>query len=486
MFLPSPVRSSGSGFGNGSRSRAACPAHRSDHPGIPIDGRISITTPATSASTEPNPVARPRNSRGLPAATWIALVVVAGLLSALTAPGQTAGLSVFTDPIIDGLGIPRAELSIAYLIGTLLGAAAQPLIGRLLDRVRAITALISIVVSFSAILLAVSFVANWLDIAVAYTGLRMAGQGALSLATTTVLARAVSHRRGLALGIASAIGTAGISLAPVGLEALISSVGIEAAWRWEALIVLVLGVPCAWVLGRRPTSASTWEEPSAPQGDGLTQREALRTGMFWVLAAATSTSGLITTALAFHQIAILGERGLTPVAAAANFIPQTITGLVATLAVGALIDRTNPRWWIVGSMTSLVLALGLLTVIGPGATALVFGLVLGAAGGLLRGMEAATAVRYFGVRHIGSIRGVLVSINLASTAVGPIAFAVLRDATGSFQAPAVMLAVIPVAVITVTLLMPSTNVTGDAASPAGRPPSQAGAADRNGAPRRER
>lgn len=415
-------------------------------------------------------------------------MLAAGILSALTAPGQTAGLSVFTDPIIDGLGIPRAELSTAYLIGTLLGAAAQPIIGRLLDRVRATTALMAIVVTFSATLLAVSFVATWIDVAVGYTGLRMAGQGALSLATITVLARAVQHRRGLALGIASAIGTAGISLAPVGLEALISSVGIAAAWRWEALVVFVVGIPCAWMLGRRRGPRPLpGEHPSASVcGDGLTQREALRTGMFWVLAAATSTSGLITTALAFHQIAILGERGLSPVEAAANFIPQTATGLVATLSVGALIDRTNPRWWIVGSMSSLIAALGLLLVVGPGGSALAFGLVLGAAGGLLRGMEAATAVRYFGVRHIGSIRGVLVSINLAATAVGPIAFALLRDATGSFLSPAMMLATIPVAVIVATLLVPATNATGDAASPAARPPSRADAAARSGVARRGR
>lgn len=38
-------------------------------------------------------------------------------------------------------------------------------------------------------------------------------------------------------------------------------------------------------------------------------REAVHTGMFWVIAASLAVSGMLSTALAFHQIALLGERG---------------------------------------------------------------------------------------------------------------------------------------------------------------------------------
>ena len=39
----------------------------------------------------------------------------------MTAPGQTAAVSVFTDPLIASLGTSRTQLSASYLIGTLLG-----------------------------------------------------------------------------------------------------------------------------------------------------------------------------------------------------------------------------------------------------------------------------------------------------------------------------------------------------------------------------
>jgi len=58
--------------------------------------------------------------------------------------------------------------------------------------------------------------------------------------------------------------------------------------------------------------------------------------MFWAVTAAVAASGMVTTGLAFHQISLLGERGLSPVQAAANFVPQTGAAITATVAMGVL------------------------------------------------------------------------------------------------------------------------------------------------------
>ena len=98
-------------------------------------------------------------------------------------------------------------------------------------------------------------------------------------------------------------------------------------------------------------------------------------------------------------------------------------------------------------MTTLAGALLMLPFVEPGWAAIVYGLVLGAAGGSLRGMEAAAYVRYYGTQHIGSIRGVAMSISLASTAFGPLAMALGFDLTGGFTGPAMILAAVPLAVV---------------------------------------
>ncbi|WKT87705.1 MFS transporter [Microbacterium maritypicum] len=393
-------------------------------------------------------------------------VVAGGILSAMTFPGQTAGLSVFADPLIEQLGIDRSMLSLSYLIGTLLGAAAQPVLGHLLDRFDARRIIVVIAVIFSGVLFALSFAQEIVGLTAGYVGVRMFGQGALGLAATTAVAQIVRRRRGLALGVGGAIGSAGISLAPVLLERVVSEVGIATAWRLEALAVLVVVVPIALTLPR-PAPVST-EVQRTPTGTiivaGYTAQQARRTGMFWVLTGALSTSAMLSTALGFHQIGLLGERGLTPLEAAANFIPQTITALAATLLVGALIDRYDPRIFVVGSMAAMAASMLLVGIVTPGILAVIYGLVLGLAGGALRGMEAAAFVRYYGLTHIGSIRGLAVSISLAASALGPYALAVGAEWAGNFSQPSAWLAIIPagIAIFAFAVPQPTSKVTRSA------------------------
>jgi MFS family permease len=384
------------------------------------------------------------------------VLVSAALISVMTAPGQTAGISVFTDPLITELGVTRTDISISYLIGTLVGAAAQPLIGRALDRwgVRSVTVTLGAV--FAAILLALSFVGEIAGLTAGFAGVRMVGQGALTLAATTAVARAIHRRRGLALGVTSAVGSAGISLAPILLERLISVVGIHAAWRWEAAVVVVVVIPLAFAFPRQVARREVVEPTTAQialEDASWTLAQATRTGMFWVIAASLAASGMLTTGLAFHQIAILGEQGLSPFEAAANFLPQTLTGILATMLTGSLIDRASPKIFVVFSMVTLAGALLMLPLVSTGWAAILYGLVLGAAGGSLRGMEAAAYVRYFGTTHIGSIRGVAMSISLASTALGPLALSLGLDLTGGFTVPTRVLALIPIVVSVVALFV---------------------------------
>jgi hypothetical protein len=81
-----------------------------------------------------------RQSAGAPAHTQVdgihgwRIVGYASVVLAMTAPGQSVGLSAFVDPLTTDLGLTRSAVSTAYLFGTLTGAVALPVVGRLLDR----------------------------------------------------------------------------------------------------------------------------------------------------------------------------------------------------------------------------------------------------------------------------------------------------------------------------------------------------------------
>lgn len=433
-----------------------CTEPRPDHPNL-LDRRKTVTVTAPVPSPARTSPTKPGGFYG-----WH-IVAYSTIALAATGPGQTAGVSVFIDPVIAELNVSRSAISTAYLIGTLTGALAMPWVGRALDRfgIRRTMAVIGAV--FGATLIALSTVSGIVGLTAGFVGIRMAGQGALSLTATTAAALWFVRRRGTATGIVSAVGAIGISMTPLIMEGFIADHGWRTAWLVEGVAVWIIVIPLA-LLGMRDRPSDLGQQPDGVRRTpgtehvstrewGATTRQAMRAPFFWVVAGGVAATGMLGTAVNFHQISLLSERGLTPAAAAGNFLWQTCAALLATLATGVLSDRVRPRWLIVGSMAALAGGLVLATVVTPGFLAVAFGALLGSAGGSIRALEAATFPAYFGIAHIGAIRGLVTSISVASTAFGPLLFALAHDVTGNYTTVLIATAPIPVIVAIAALLV---------------------------------
>ena len=149
-----------------------------------------MTSPAMPWSCDEQTPSPPVPRRGrMGAAFWFVVGSGAATLIA-TAPGQTAGVSAFIDPMIAGLGIERPAISTAYLVGTLFGAAVLPLIGRAVDRFGALRSTAVIAVFYLAAVFGMSRVTGVASLTLGFMGLRSMGQGALGLVAVTVVSRA--------------------------------------------------------------------------------------------------------------------------------------------------------------------------------------------------------------------------------------------------------------------------------------------------------
>jgi MFS family permease len=390
------------------------------------------------------------------------MVAFAALALGMTGPGQTAGVSVFVDPMMAALELSRSEVSTAYLVGTLGGAVAMPRVGRLIDDRGARVAMALVGGGFGVVLAGMAGVVGLVSLVIGFTGIRALGQGGLSLVATTSVAPWFSRRRGLAIGVTTAVGSALLSLVPILSAAVIGLIGWRSAWLVLAVLVLAIVLPIALRgLVDRPGDVGQQVDgdPVPLAGDPITQVrhadltriEALRTPMFWAVAAAVAATGMIGTGLAFHQIDLLGEQGLTAVEAAANFLPQTVAALLATLLVGSMVDRFAPRWVLLVSMVLLAGAMVAVPFVSPGAG---YGMAVGAAGSSVRALEAAAFPKVFGIAHLGAIRGVVTGISVASTAFGPLALSLGRDLTGSYVQVLLWLLVVPAAVAVFGVLAP--------------------------------
>ena len=95
----------------------------------------------------------------------------------------------------------------------------QPFKGRSLDRWGARSVTMVIGTGFALIPLTLSFVSDIVGLTVGFTGVRMAGHGALTLAATTAVDPAVRHRRGWLSGSLALSAWPTSRLRPSGLSA---------------------------------------------------------------------------------------------------------------------------------------------------------------------------------------------------------------------------------------------------------------------------
>lgn len=396
------------------------------------------------------------------APSTVALVAMSGVVLSLSGPGQTAGMSVFIDPLIQDLGVSRSAISTAYLIGTLSGAFALPWIGRAVDRYGVRRVLAAVALGFGAFLFLLAGAREIVGLTAGFVGARALGQGGMTMIATTAVGIGVTRRRGTALGVTSAVGAAGIAMFPLLTERLIAWIGWQYTFALEGALIWAVVLPIAWwgMRGVRRTSEHGGRVEPGENGEDAEEappaepvwplRAIVRTSMFWAITSAVACSGLVGTAVVFHLIAVLGEQGLTPTQAAANFLPQTIAGLLASFVFSAATDRFSPKLLMAGSMLAHVVTLASLPLVSPGLTALAFGAGLGASAAAARGVEAAAFPYYFGTASLGTLRGLTQSVSVASTAVAPLMLSMGRDLADSYVPAVLALALLP-AVLTVAI-----------------------------------
>ncbi|MEX0818076.1 MAG: MFS transporter [Pirellulaceae bacterium] len=397
---------------------------------------------------------------------WVMLPLAMATLIA-SSPGQTFGISIFNEPMRLSLGLSHGQLAAAYMLGTLLGAIPIGFIGRQMDRHGLRRTLLVVVSLFSLACVLTSAVQGWLALAAAFCLLRMLGPGALGLLSGNTLAFWFDRRLGMVEGFRQV----GMALAMATIPML--NLWLVSHWGWRgaygilgaSIWLLLFPVVVIWFrnhpadVGQRLDGIGSRRLRNSEDHAtnevfwGLTLGEALRTRAFWIVASGTATFGLIHTAVFFCLVPMFQERGLT-----AGVAATTLTVFAASLAAmqlvgGMLADRIRASYLLCAGMTGLGTAILLLFHSNSSAMALVVGAALGASQGMFFGAAHPLWARYFGRRHLGKIRGTLMTINVGSSSLGPLFAGLSRDVTGDFNLSLAVFAFAPFPIALLSLLV---------------------------------
>src|SRR6266852_3285912 len=360
----------------------------------------------------------------------------------MTLPGQTAGVSVFFDPITADLGISRTWASTAYAAGTLAGILPAPLIGRWIDRRGPRPTGTIIAASLALSCAYIALVQSVIMLLLGFALLRGTAIGGLSLVSQQVVNLWFVQRRGIAAAAASLGLAAGSMVFPQLINSLISAWGWRGAYLALALFVALTILPVAAALfrdrperfglttdaGLPPPEREIREEPS------FTRDQALRTGAFWLLTAVAFLTNAIGTALLLNHFSIMKTAGITRDSAIYVLGFYASVQAAVTLSTGALLDYYEPRRLVPLAMLLLGTAC-VLPAFGSGiAASWLYALSLGGAYGAQQAIGAAGYAQDFGRDHLGAIRGASFIFGISGAALGPLPFAASIDWTNSYSA----------------------------------------------------
>ncbi|MDP8922824.1 MAG: MFS transporter [Chloroflexota bacterium] len=388
---------------------------------------------------------------------WIVLAV-ATLGICMTGPGQTYGVSIFIEPMVQELEWSRSTISGAYSIATTIAGLSMIAFGAYLDR-RSARVVVAVVAGlFGATCVGMATVSTPLAALLGFTGLRVLGQAALSLSCTTLAARWFIRRRGRAMSIVMLGAAASNALFPLILQGSISSYGWRTTWIYCGIAVwVVLVVPAALLIRDRPEAIG--QAPDGARADPPTRGraaaptvehtwtlgQAMRSSTFWLLIAGTMAPGAISTGLIFHQVSYFASRGLSAEVAASALTAFAIAFAATTFVVGFVLERVPERYVLAGGL--LLLPVGVLCLMAATTppVALLYGALLGVVSGTNGTTSASIWAGYYGRRHLGSIRGLTQAINITAAATGPLMLSIPYDLFGSYTAGLWFMAALPVA-----------------------------------------
>ena len=422
-------------------------------------------------------------------------LAVIGILMSM--PGQTSGFSAFTEPLLEVTGFSRTQLSLVYLLGTIISGFLLPLMGSLLDSWGSRNMMV-----FSSVMLGAALL--WLSAVDAIAGLaggvpgvlvygailligifaiRFFGQGLLPMTANTMIGKWFVQKRGRAFAVMGVVNSLAFSATPALMAGLVNGFGWKGAWQLLALIVGAGMGLLAWAFyrdtpelcglradgalavpvgaGAQAVAADSEVEAgveaviasreaegvNASEIQGVTRSEAVRTWVFWIVVLVLATNALILTGFTFHIQAIGLQSGMSLAKAVALFIPVSFISVPVSFVTAFLTEKVASRLIIVVMAFSQLVTCVSVYFLGNHVGYVLTIIGLGFASGMMGPVQSAIVPKLFGRRHLGSINGLITSTIVIMSAVSPMMLSVTNDVLGSLRLGITLMSLLPIATI---------------------------------------
>lgn len=375
-------------------------------------------------------------------------------------PGQTIGVSLFTDPVKDALGLSRNQFSNAYMIGTIISSLCIGRAGIWFDKYGA-----RYVAFFAALLLAIALllcswsvhmselVKNLLDqdswmipfviMVFLFFMIRFAGQGVLTMASRNMIMIWFDKNRGKVNAFSSVAISFGFSSSPLWINYLIEDNGWENAWEILALGLLVFSFLVLQLFKNKPEDhglmpdgveiAMETNVEAKTVNKQFTLKEAKKTRAFWMYGSMLAFNSFFITGLTFHVVSIFASEGYPKSAAISIFLPGSVVAVTISTIFNFLSDYLQLKLYLfLMIFGGIIASIGFLCLPTPfGIPLLIAG--FGTMGGFFAVLNAIVWPRFYGRNNLGAITGKIMGMLILASALAPSIFSLCFSTFDSYR-----------------------------------------------------
>lgn len=386
----------------------------------------------------------------LPSRVYYGWVIVATslMMNVATTALNPVIFSFFIAPMSSDLGYSRGTLAWALTVRLLVSGVTSPFLGRSIDRFGSRWLGVAGGLGAGVCLIVLGYVSHiwWIFLIFGISGaLGLGGGPGGNLVTTVPVAKWFNRRRGRAMSIVT-VGMAGGTVVGIPIaQTLINTVGWREAWALFGVVMLCVIAPLSFLFMRRSPEDLGIQIEGAAEGRAATEgkdggkrsmetdtdwtvEQALRSPALWMVLGSLVLCGVAVGGTLIYRVGYWKDIGLSSNLVAFGTALDPLMVIFAVMPFGLLAERISLR--VVGLIGCLGLGAAMLPMIFPSSgvfSIITHNVTFGIAAGAYVTVNNLIWPNYFGRKHLGSIRGVVLPIIVAANAFAAPLYGLLLD-----------------------------------------------------------
>tara|TARA_B100000929_G_scaffold254177_2_gene215361 strand:- start:412 stop:1641 length:1230 start_codon:yes stop_codon:yes gene_type:complete len=371
--------------------------------------------------------------------------------------GQSFFIGLFNSEIRNELNIGHAEFGSIYGIATLCSSLTLVWLGKKIDELKLVHYSILVVILLFLASIFFSFVNGIIFLFIGIFLLRLSGQGLMAHTATTTISRYFEKTRGKALSYTWLGMSLGEFLLPVLIVFLLSFLHWRDLWMQIGIVVLII-LPIFSYITIKDIDISSREKEEDNQKENLfltkswTRIEILKDFKFYSLLPHALACPFIITGVVINQSFIIESKGWGEYAIAQAFMFYSVFTVITLFFSGFIVDKFTSKKILPYLNLPMLLGLVILAFFNHPYSAFILMGLLGVSNGLTNVLLSSFWAEIYGVNYLGSIKALIGSLMVFSTALATVIFGFLIDSGFSIENIALLCSVYIVISLVIILI----------------------------------